>query len=70
MLDYTQIELANEIMNTMLGTAYRKGFSPTSPKVKTLLKEQDEMRHFNMETIDKIINVYGKLIRKEVDSND
>lgn len=66
----TKIELAEEIMNAMLGTAYRKGFSPSSPKVKTLLREQDEMRHFNMETIDKIINEYGELIRKEVNSND
>ena len=64
MNDNTKIELSREIMNAMIGRACRNGFDKNNKIIKTLLEEEKEMNNFNFEVIDKIINVYGPMVKE------
>ena len=64
MNDNTKIELANEIMIAMVGKLVRNGVSKNSKIYKNVLKERDEMRKFNFEVIDRIISVYGPMVKE------
>ena len=64
MNDNTKIELANEIMIAMVGKVCRTNVSKNSKIYKNLLKEQQEMRKFNFEVIDRIISVYGPMVKE------
>ena len=64
MNDNTKIELSREIMNAMIGRACKKGFDKNDKIIKTLLKEEKEMNNFNFEVIDRIINVYGPMVKE------
>jgi len=62
--DNTKIELANEIMIAMVGKVCRNNVDKSSKIYQNLLKEQKEMRNFNFEVIDRIINVYGPMVKE------
>ena len=64
MNDNTKFELAREIMNAMLGYACRNGYNKDEKLTKTLIKEEDEMNKFNFKVIDKIIKVYGPMVKE------
>lgn len=60
----TKIELANEIMIAMIGKVCRNNVDKNSKIYKNIIKERDEMRKFNFEVIDKIISVYGPMVKE------
>lgn len=60
----TKIELANEIMIAMIGKISRNNVDKNSKIYKNIIKERDEMRKFNFEVIDKIISVYGPMVKE------
>ena len=60
----TKIELANEIMIAMIGKVCRNNVDKDSKIYKNIMKERDEMRKFNFEVIDKIISVYGPMVKE------
>jgi len=64
MNDNTKIELSREIMNAMIGTACKNGYNKNDPIIQTLLKEEKEMSKFNFDVIDKIIEVYGPMVKE------
>ena len=64
MNDNTKIELSREIMNAMIGRACRNGFNKDDKIIKTLLKEEREMEKFNFEVINKIIEIYGPMVKE------
>ena len=64
MNDNTKIELSREIMNAMIGRACKNGFDKNDSVIKTLLKEEREMNNFNFDVIDKIIEIYGPIIKE------
>ena len=64
MNDNTKIEVAREVMNAMIGSACKNGFDKNSKKLKLLLKEEQEMRNFNSQVIDKILYVYAPMIKE------
>jgi len=64
MNDNTKIELSREIMNAMIARSCINGFSKDNPATKKLLEEEREMNNFNFKVIDKIINVYGPMIKR------
>ena len=64
MNDNTKIELSREIMNAMIGRACRDGVDKNANLIKTLLEEEKEMNNFNFEVIDRIINVYGPMVKE------
>lgn len=65
MNDNTKMELSREIMNAMIARACINGFDPNDPVIMTLLHDEEEMNNFNFEVIDKIINVYGPLLKND-----
>ncbi len=64
MNDNTKIELSREIMNIMIGKACKDGFDPNNPVIKKLLEEEKEMTKFNFDVIDRIINIYGPMVKE------
>lgn len=64
MNDNTKIELSREIMNAMIGRVCRDGYDKNNKIIKTLLKEESEMKKFNFDVIDRIIEVYGPMIKE------
>jgi len=64
MNDNTKIELSREIMNAMIARSCKDGFNKDNVIIQKLLKEEKEMNSFNFEVIDKIINVYGPMIKR------
>ena len=63
MNDNTKFELAREIMNAMIGHACKNKFDINDPCIKKLLEEEAEMNKFNFEVIDKIITIYGPMVK-------
>ena len=66
MNDNTKLEVAIEIMASKIADTALKGFDVNSDEMKQLLKEKEEMYKCNNEVLDKIINVYGKELRKQI----
>lgn len=62
--DNTKIELSREIMNAMIGRVCRDGYDKNNKIINTLLEEEKEMKKFNFAVIDKIIEVYGPMIKE------
>lgn len=63
MNDNIKLEVAIEIMASKIAQMTRDGYDINSIQMKQLLKEKEELYKCNMETIDKIINVYGKELK-------
>lgn len=61
----TKLEIAVEIIAAKIAKCSRDGYKIKDYEIKNLLKERDEMYKGNEEIIDKIINVYGKEIKKD-----
>lgn len=61
----TKLEIAVEIIAAKIAKCSRDGYRIKDYEIKNLLKERDEMYKGNEEIIDKIINVYGKEIKKD-----
>lgn len=64
MNDNTKIEVAREIMNAMIGRYGKDGYNQSNTELMKLLADEKEMNNFNFQVIDKIIKVYGPLVRE------
>ena len=64
MNDNTKIELSMEIMNAMIGRACKDGYDQNNLVIKKLLDEEKEMNNFNFEVIDRIIDIYGPMVKE------
>lgn len=60
MNDNTKLEIAVEIMAAKIAKATREGIKPQDEKMRELLNEKIKMYQGDKETIEKIIEVYGK----------
>lgn len=60
----TKLEIAVEIMAAKIAKASHEGVEPESEEMKMLLKEKVKMYQGDEEIIEKIINIYGKEIKK------
>ena len=59
----TKLELSKEIMARMIAIKCKDGFNPNDPELILLLDEEEKMNRFDEEIINKIIKVYGPLVR-------
>lgn len=66
MNENTKLEVAIEIMASKISDMALKGYDINSKELKQLLKEKEEMYNCNEEVIDKILNVYGKELKKNI----
>lgn len=60
MNDNIKLEVAIEIMASKIAKTSKQGYDINSNEMKLLLEEKEKMYNCDMDTIDKIINVYGK----------
>jgi len=63
MNDNTKIEVAREIMNFLMGQYGARGYDKSNETLNMLMEDEKEMQKFNSEVINKIINVYGQLVK-------
>ena len=63
MNDNAKIEVAREIINVMIARACTTENKIGFPTLQEILKDEQEMENFNFEVIDKILNVYSKIIK-------
>lgn len=59
-----KLEVAIEIMASKIAKMNRQGYDINSDEMKNLLKEKERLYNCDMETIDKIINIYGKELKE------
>ena len=64
MNDNIKLEVAIEIMASKIAKTSKKGYDINSNEMKLLLEEKEKMYNCDMDTIDKIINVYGKELKE------
>ena len=65
MNDNTKLEIAVEIMAAKIAKTSRENSQDKEEKLEKLLEERTKMYQFDEETIEKIINVYGKELYKK-----
>ena len=64
MNDNIKLEVAIEIMASKIAKTSKQGYNINSNEMKLLLEEKEKMYNCDMDTIDKIINVYGKELKE------
>lgn len=64
--DNIKLEVAIEVMASKIADTSRKGYDINSKEMQTLLEEKKKMYDCDMETINKILTVYGKELKKNV----
>ena len=64
MNDNTKLEVAIEIMASKIAKVVQEGYDVDSKEMRELLEEKEKMYKCDKEIIEKIINVYGKELRK------
>lgn len=65
MNDNTKLELALEIISTIIAKRYKEGFDNDSNEIKQLLKERDGLYSLDKNTIEEIINKYKLELKGE-----
>lgn len=64
----TKLEVAIEILSSMIANAAKSGCDVKSEKMQNLLKERDLLYSGDKKIIDKILNVYGPEIKKNYEN--
>ncbi len=64
MNDFVKIELAREIMNFMIGQNGQKGYDKSNKMLMQLLEDEKAMKKNDMAAVEKIIRVYGPVVRE------
>ena len=64
MNDNTKIEVAREVMNAMIARYGKNGYDQNNQMLMTLLDDEKAMNNFDFAVIDKIINVYGPMVKE------
>lgn len=64
MNDFVKIELAREIMNFMIGRHGQKGYDKANKMLMQLLEDEKAMKKNDMAAVEKIIKVYGPMVRE------
>lgn len=62
----TKLEVAVDIMSTMIARVANNSENFDEEILQNLLYEREEMYKSNEEVLDKIINVYGKILKEEI----
>ena len=65
MNDFVKIELAREIMNFMIGRHGQKGYDKSNKMLTQLLEDEKALKKNDMAAVEKIIGVYGPVVRGE-----
>ena len=63
MNDFVKIEVAREIMNCMIGQNAQNGYDKSNKMLMQLLEDEKALKRNDMNTVEKIIKVYGPMVR-------
>ena len=66
MNDNTKIEVAREIMNSLIAKTCNEGFTVKDKPLLCLLEDEKQMENFNFKVIDKILNYYSPIVKRKV----
>lgn len=61
--DYVKLEVAREILNTMIGYHGRKGYDTNNKDLIQVLADEKTLATLDMKEIDKIIKKYGPILK-------
>lgn len=64
MTEYARIEIAREILNVMIGANGQRGYDRTNKTLMQLLEDEIAFKKGDKEIVDKIIEVYGPMVRE------
>ena len=64
MNEFVKIEIARDILNVMIGANGHRGFDRNNKTLMQLLEDEIAFKKGNKEGVDKIINVYGPMVRE------
>lgn len=64
MNDYVKLEIAREILNLMIDANGKTGYDKNNKPLMQLLADKDALTKNDMKIVDKIINVYGPLVKE------
>lgn len=62
MENYAKFVVAKEILARAMAIACTNGFDANDPMIRQLLDDKKELQKFNLEVVDKIINLYSQVI--------
>lgn len=63
----TKLEVALEILSSKIAETSKKGLSIEDKEMKNLIQEREKLYSGNEEVLDKIIDIYGKEIKRKYD---
>ncbi len=64
MTEYAKIEVAREILNVMIGANGHRGYDRSNKTLMQLLEDEIAFKKGDKEVVEKIINVYGPMVRE------
>lgn len=64
------LEIAVEILASKISKVMNQGFNIEDEELKRLMKEREKMYSGDKEVIEKIINVYGKEIKENIEDDE
>ena len=64
MTEYAKIEVAREILNVMIGANGHRGYDRSNNTLMQLLEDEIAFKKGDKGVVDKIINVYGPMVRE------
>ncbi len=63
MTEYAKIEVAREILNVMIGANGQRGYDRSNKTLMQLLEDEIAFKKGDKDVVDKIIAVYGPMVR-------
>ena len=64
MNEFVTIAIARDILNVMIGANGQRGFDRNNKTLMQLLEDEIAFKKGDKEVVDKIINVYGPMVRE------
>ena len=65
MTEYAKIEVAREILNVMIGANGYRGYDRSNKTLMQLLEDEIAFKKGDKQIVDKIIEVYGPMVREQ-----
>lgn len=64
MNEFVKIEIARDILNVMIGANGQRGFDRNNKTLMQLLEDETAFKKGDKEVVDKILKVYGPMVRE------
>ena len=65
MNEFVKIEIARDILNFLIGINGHNGYDKNNKFLMQILADEKAFKNGDKEVVDKIINVYGPMVRSQ-----